>query len=257
MRRGYVGVMTPWTRVILVALSAGFISWVGQAQAVTVHGNFAGATVDFFGVTETSATDATPLYGAPSVFGNSLAFFPASFASSSTGGSSDVTEGTLTITITAKPGFFLDKISIVEFGDYTLSGIGTAATYASVSGALDITDLTFASGTYTDPLAVSPTMPVDLSGGPADGLFSGSSMIDLTDLGLFGVKSIFLEFANVLETGSEAGTSALIQKKLISGTTITIETVIPEPSAIVVWSLLGLSLTFGSWWRRRKTRATA
>jgi hypothetical protein len=242
---------------VLIALFASSLGHIGQAQALTLHGDFAGGTVDFFGVTETSATDATPLYGAPSVFGNSLAFFPASFASSSSGGSSDVTEGTLTITITAKPGFFIDKISIIEFGDFSLSGIGTSSTFASVSGALDITDLTFASGTYTDPLAVSPTMPVDLSGGPADGLFSGSAMIDLAGLGLFGVTSVFLEFENVLETGSESGTSAFIQKKLISGTTITVDTIIPEPSALVIWSLLGLSLSLGTLWRRRKVRVTA
>lgn len=257
MRWGLVGKAAPWSSVALIALFVVSQLHVGQAQAVTVYGNFAGTTVDFFGVTETSATDPTPLYGAPNVIGDSLAFLPQGFASESSGGSSDVTDGTLTVTITAKPGYFLDKISIAEIGDYSLSGIGTAATYASVAGGIDVTDLTFASGTYSDPLAISPSMPVDLSGGPQDGLFTGSAMIDLTDLGLVGVKSIYLEFENVLETGSEAGTSALIQKKLVSGTTITVETVIPEPSAIVVWSLFGVSLTVGSWWQRRKTRATA
>jgi len=223
--------------------------------AVTVHGDFAGSTVDFFGVTETSATDPTPLYGAPSVFGNSLAFFPLDFASSAAGGASDVTEGTLLVTITAKPGFFIDKISIIEFGDFSLSGVGTSATFASVSGMLDLTDLSGGSGTHSDPLAVSPSMPVDLSGGPTDGLFSGAAEIDLAGLGLFGITSVFLEFANILETGSEPGTSALIQKKLISGTTITVDTVVPEPSALVIWSVLGLLLTLGTWRSRRKRRA--
>lgn len=230
------------------------------AQALTVHGDLAGSTVDFFGITEDSATDATPLYGAPSAFGDTLVFFPSAFVSSSSEGSSDVTEGTLTVTVTAHHGFIIEKVSLFEQGDWTLSGVGTSDTFVDVSGSLSLEDLTFATGSYSDPLAVLPPGYHDLTGGAGGGLFSGSAVVDLVGLGLVGVKSVDLTFTNVLESGSEAGTSALIQKKVVGDTTLTIYTgnggpVIPEPSTFAIWSLLGIAMVGGRWWRRRRGEA--
>jgi hypothetical protein len=48
-----------------------------RADAASInHGNFMGSTVTYVDVTEASATDAVPLYGMPSVFGDSLISIP-------------------------------------------------------------------------------------------------------------------------------------------------------------------------------------
>jgi hypothetical protein len=221
--------------------------------AIFVHGDLSGTTVDFEDITEESFTDPVPLYGAPFASGDSLLFLPPSFVSSSAGaGGSDVTSGSISLTINAKPGYFISVISLSEFGDWSISGVGTSDTFVSLSGSLDVTDNTITGDTNSDALTTNVPFPQT---GAGNGNFMATAGVDLIDLGLIGVTSVTVYFENILETGSEAGTSALIQKKLLGNTTLTVETIIPEPASIVVWSLLGLSLVGGSWLRRRRQAA--
>lgn len=234
------------------------------------YGNFTGATTIYTGVTESSATDPVPLFGAPTVSGDSLDFNPVGFnASSSNGSPADITDGQLTFFASAKPGLGLNGMDISERGDTTLAGFGTDATFTSVSlhGNLDIYEV---GGVGINPIkipivftSVGPSggtygLATDFGGGPGGTLaWNGSALIDLTaanPLVAAGyaaqnldpknpVTKVSLNFDNTLIAISQQGTSALIAKK--DQIIITLHTPpgggIPEPSSImlVLLSMIG------------------
>lgn len=213
---------------------AGIAGVAGVAQARPInYGNFSGTTINFFQVQEDSITDALPLFGAPTLAGDSLLFFPTAYASSSANGTADTTSGTLKMTITAKPGNFIKTIKVTELGDYALAGIGTAATSAQVSGLLTATDLD-TGDLYFDSLAVNPkslfTRPLDSTGN-----WNGVTFIDVTGL---GITSMTIVFNNNLQTTSEQGTTSFIQKKVVNGPSIKID--VPAPGATALIGLGGL-----------------
>src|SRR5947207_4379405 len=63
------------------------------------YGNFNGTNVMYLNVTEDSSTDPTPLFGAPTVSDDALSFNPSGFGATSSGGGTDLTDGTLATTI--------------------------------------------------------------------------------------------------------------------------------------------------------------
>src|SRR5215218_9780408 len=94
----------------------------GSTQAATInYGNFGPVPpgVSFLAVTESSATDGVPLYGPPTPFSIGLDFKPATFVSSSSGGSNDITDGQLNFTLQSGP-LGLTNLSLSEAGDYSL-----------------------------------------------------------------------------------------------------------------------------------------
>lgn len=207
------------------------------------YGDFPGASagdVDFLSVTEDSATDDTPLYDAPVHVGNKLIFNPLTFASASANGSGDATNGVLTMGIRADQGQFLSYILVREIGDYTISGVGTSATFANIFGSVSALDVTPGThGTANDSLAFSPSPVYALPAASFDE-FSGIAVIDLTGL---AISEVFLTLDNSLVTGSEAGTTSFIQKKVI-----TIEhSQVPEPATL---GLLAIGMV--AWIRRRR-----
>ena len=202
------------------------------------YGNFLGVNPgdpDILNVAEDSSTDPTPLFGAPIRVGNRLLFFPTAFSSYSSNGTADTTSGTLTMTIVADSGYYLEDIIIKEYGDYTLTGAGTAATSATINGLLTVTDIV--PGTHIplwDSLLVSPITPYTL---PEDtfGVFTAVTQISLTGL---GISQVVLNFNNNLQTSSESGesgTTAFIQKKVIDGPAIVVD--VPEPATICLFGL--------------------
>lgn len=229
--------------ISFVFLCAVCIQSANAATCITAtcvnYGDFLGTNVDYFGVVEDSTTDTVPLFGAPTLSGDSLLFFPSNYTSTANSGATDQTSSTLTMNIVAKGGTELTVITIQEFGDYSLSGVGTSATSASIDGALFVTDLSGVTGVHTDSLVVNPASPYVL---PSDssGIFSATTTLDLTGL---GITEAFLTFNNNLATTSEAGTTALIQKKVVNGPSIVVS-VDPIPVPAAVWlfgsGLLGL-----------------
>lgn len=93
-------------------------------RATIIHTNVSGTTIDFVDISEGSPTgDPEPLYGQPFASGDNLVFpTTASFTASSTdGAASDQTDGKLTFTMMAKPGFTLTAFNYAEGGVTTLN----------------------------------------------------------------------------------------------------------------------------------------
>jgi hypothetical protein len=96
----------------------------------------------FTGITESSITDGVPLYGAPTAFPIGLSFTPTGFASASSGGGIDLTDGQLNYTIVAGPGSGgISVISFSEGGLFSLSGTGTSNTEVLAGASLLVTVL--------------------------------------------------------------------------------------------------------------------
>ncbi len=220
----------------------------GPASALTSYGDFSGADLDFIDVNETSLFgDPEPLFGAPTTAGNSLLFFPTTFTATSAGGGVDGTGSLLNLTLEATGGNTLTTFSITEFGDTSLFGAGTAATgsFIGLSGFLTVTeDL---SGSITPVVipftgVVTPTtVPAGtftLPTNPGVTLWTASVVIDITSY-VPDATVAELQLNNVLNAASEAGTSALIQKKVVSGPSVIIT--VPEPAtlAVIAIGLLG------------------
>ncbi len=141
---------TQYTRgLAAVALAIGIAA---SANAASInYGNFSVAGVIFGNVTESSGTDAVPLYGPPHTFVTGLDFDPASFVAHSAGGGADITDGQLNLTVSNLAG--IHSFSIAESGDYTLVGTGTVATQA-LAGANIAIKITEIDGVAVTPLTV-------------------------------------------------------------------------------------------------------
>jgi hypothetical protein len=234
---------------------------VTVAQAAPInYGNFAGVTVDYLNVTEdaNSAGDAPPLFGAPSVSGDSLDFDPVGFNASATGAAGiDVTDGNLSFTIKAKAGYAIDMVSLSEAGDTTLAGFGTDGTFTSVT-AIGVINIDEVDGVGIATIAVPFSLTFTPSGGTfglaSDGGggplvsegWSGSllqnieqELIDENVSFTLGATQISINLDNTLTARSEAGTFALIAKKDFGGVSITVN--IPEPATWLLASMVGMA----------------
>ena len=103
------------------------------ADNIAYYGNYAGNTVNFQSVTESSSTGELPtygLFGAPitPIIGDVLPFGPPTFSSFSQGLAADQTDSHLTTTIAIQPGNATSITNLLfnETGDYTLLGTTTA-----------------------------------------------------------------------------------------------------------------------------------
>lgn len=239
---------------IAAVLTVGLIV-VPLAQAAPInYGNFNGVSVVYQQVTEDSNTDPTPLYGAPSISGDSLTFSPVSFGANASGGSFDLTDGTLATSLVSIAGYYIEKIQFSERGDYTLFGIGgTANTYATVANSLFIRIVNTTGG------AIPPiTATVNMTFTPSDGTYNliddpgigkiweGGLLVDidamLANAGYGDRKATKVDITmdNTLVAVSEANTQAYIKKKQLEGITIT--AIVPEPATLSLLLLGGLLL---------------
>jgi hypothetical protein len=225
------------------------------------YGTFNGNTVQYANVTEDSNSgDPLPLFGAPTVSGDSIDFNPVGFNAASTGGGADITDSNLAMGINALPGYAINNISFSEAGDATLAGIGTDNTLASVTadGILNIYEVDGV-GTFVAPMPIALTFTpsngdykllADAGGGPFyHTQWSGSLFLDLDAILTansipfnFGVTKLSINIDNTLTAVSEAGTTSLIAKKNFGGVSITVN--VPEPAslALIVMASLGLAL---------------
>jgi len=207
-------------------------AWGTTAGYPDLPGSIEGE-VDFINISETSNTDPLPLFGVPTRMGNQLFFFPTAFVSTSTDGNpgmTDETSSTLAVTIVADEGYYIQSIVFSELGDYILTGIGTDATFASVTGTM-----TANPGGLVANMDIVPAPPYY---SPSSGAYQGYAAIDLSGM---NISQVELTVANVLQTGSEPLTTASIQKNIISAPTIDV-TVIPEPGCLFLLALGGAAL---------------
>ena len=239
------------TRALSIGLAlAATLLFAAQSNATTAYPDYVGPNIGFTGIQETSTFgDPEPLFGAPIGLGNQLLFFPANFSASSAGGAGvDQTGSQLQAQISAVgPLDTIDTINITEFGDAVLTGIGTAATGTFASMAGFITVLEDISGPIT-PVQIpfvgvfSPSDLLTLPGDAGTTLWSATVSIDVASV-VPNATVAFLSYDNNLVASSEAGTSSLIQKKVVDGPAVIVD-VIPEPgTAVLVGSgliLLGI-----------------
>lgn len=217
------------------------------------HGDYEGDTVWYRTVTEdTNTGDAQPLFGAPTISGDALDFNPIGFSASATGANGvDQTDGQLFFMIEAKDGNGIQTLELSEAGDVSLTGFGTAATFAAVTTLITVDIL------ETDQGPVNVNSQTTMSFSPSDGDFdqatdggggplfssnwSGGALIEfgaiLAANGHAGeiATKVNINLDNVLSALSEDGTVATIAKKDVDTSGLTIEVnIIPEPTTAVL-----------------------
>ena len=158
-----------------------------------------------------------------------------------------MTNGTLTTMVEALTGNYITTLDVTEAGDFTLVGaIGTADTKASVTSKVTV-EIVEVDGAAITPVVVMGDLVFDSSDGDwnlvddgpgpvISGIWNGALSIDLlTELANagvtvnWGVTKLNMTLDNGLETGSEAGTQALVAKKDVG---VAAATVVPEPAAL-------------------------
>jgi hypothetical protein len=245
------------------------------------YGSHMGTHVTYVNVTEDSGADEPlPLFGPPTVTGNSIDFNPTGFDAESMGADSDITDSNLVFMVTAKSGSRISKITLSESGDTTLTGnvapgsMGTASAVFA-SGVLDIHEVNFMGINHIsvpfsftfNPSGGTYFLGTDGGGGPAFATeWNGSVMLDidaiLTANGFMippgvidpdgGATKISIDMDNTLVAVSQQGTESRIAKKDFSGVVIRSnvptepggEPEIPEPASFVLVGLSILGLGF-------------
>lgn len=226
----------PAAALLLVLLASVAGSPRSAGAASINYGDFSGATLTFQGVTESSITDPVPLFGSPSPSGDSLSFAPQTFLSASSGGA-DTTSGTLSITLQANPGQFLQKIVVAEAGTYAFSTdvLTNGTGQVSISGLLTVTDLSSGTGVHLASLVVVPSGSLSYAGpNPTfvDGTWTASASIDLSGLGITKAR---IQLNNNLQSlSSTVEVGAHVRKDSVTITNT------PEPgTALLVAAGLG------------------
>lgn len=214
------------------------------AAPINYLGTRIGDTVEYLNISEDSGTDIGPLFEqrltGPTVTGDTLQFQPtAAFSSESPMDSqvADTTDGLLTYTVRAKQGYYLDEVTILESGDYSLLAVDGATAAAHVSGFM----FDFNNPAHTATLSVhaagdvgslSPfdiTAPLSDTASDSDG-WVGSATLDFSEMQL---TEVTIRLDNTLQTAVTEGAGAFIAKKQFAVTTTT--TVIPEPASLALF----------------------
>jgi hypothetical protein len=221
------------------------------------YGTFAGEHVDYINVTEDSGNDEPlPLFGPPTVTGNSIDFNPVGFDASSMNGGADITDSNLVFMVASKSGSRISSLTFSESGDTTLAGnvpMGSTGTATSVTatGVIDIHEIDVTDNGAFDPIGINHiSVPFSLTFTPSGGTYflgtdgaggplyhtqwSGTHTINIDAIlaanGITvppgpldpngGATKISIDLDNTLTAVSQDGTSAHIAKKDFGGITI-------------------------------------
>ena len=215
-------------RNLVGGLAAGVLFFSNPAVEAGIIYNLAGGTVT--DLIESSATDPTPLFGAPIVVGDSLSFSTGPFAAAQAGVGADITAGQLSFVIQADPGLFIESISLDEIGDFLLLGNTAEVTAGGTLVATILDPLT--GGFVSSPIVFDQTFPLT---GTGSGIWSGASTVVLTQLSATRVR---VDLDNILIARSDDPTdAAFIDKKALT-VNVTFNEV-PEPATL---ALLGIGL---------------
>ena len=252
---------------LALALLASFAP-VANAASIS-YGNFGPIApgISFLNVTESSGTDAVPLYGAPDPYVTGLDFDPTSFVASAAGGSADITDGQLNFTVAGQKNGLdivaISGISLFEGGDYTLVGSGTPATQVQ-AGAILVVKVTEIDGTAVSPINLAPA-----NAGIGFNLAANGGIVQPWSLGVLvdveaqllslgvpfvvGATKAEVVINNSLVAISEPGSVAFIAKKdfVIDIVPESGELAIPEPATL---GMMGLTLCgIGAISRRKRS----
>jgi hypothetical protein len=242
------------------------------------YGSHMGNDVTYVNVTEDSGADEPlPLFGPPTVTGNSIDFNPLGFDATSGGVASDITDSNLVFMVVAKPGMRIDSMTINEAGDTTQAGNvapGSMGTSSAVfaSGVLDIHEVDFQGINHISvpfSFTFSPSggtyfLGTDGGGGPIyNTQWTGSVTLDIEAILIAngidqGATKISIDMDNTLVATSQLGTTATIAKKDLGGFSVAVMTsrVIPEPSAGMLAAFV-LAGPAGLVYRRQRHSVTA
>lgn len=191
----------------------------------------------------TGTSSSLGLFGDIEVIGNNIVTFPTDFRAESLNGALTVSvNDNRNIQITAKPGYRIDSINILERGDYLMSGTGNTI---DVDGWFDIWDLNnpVFGPTDTQILSISDDLTTIDSNIHT---WTGTASFDLTGPAWDGVNQLNLNIQNNLyATTYNHGDIAWVEKK-IAGVNFVVTQVpvssVPVPSAVWLFGsgLLGL-----------------
>jgi hypothetical protein len=227
------------------------------------YGTFMGTDVSYVNITEdTGANEPLPLFGSPTVTGNSIDFNPVGFDAVSSNGGSDITNSNLVFMVTAKSNSRIQSLTLTEAGDTTLAGNvspGSMGTSSAVfaSGVVDIHEVDFQGINHISvpfSFTFSPSggtyfLGTDGGGGPIfNTQWSGSVTLPIEQILIAngfdidrdsGATKISVDLDNVLVAVSQTGTSAVIDKKDFGGVSIRVNVpgagvAIPEPGAFAL-----------------------
>ncbi|MFK7896464.1 MAG: PEP-CTERM sorting domain-containing protein [Myxococcota bacterium] len=245
--------MRLFTLPMLAMATVGLLASSAQAG---LYGDFSGSTVTFEDV-----QDQNGLFGAPTVSGDSLDFSPNTFEADCSVDPScppnpTTVDDTLTITIQADSGSFIDDILLQEAGDTTLASFldAFAATTVTATVFIDIFEI---DGVSVNNISAQAQMAFSNNGefettdeGTGTHIWTGSLLIDLDQIianngGSGQATRVQLNLNNTLVAFAESGASARIEKKDIDGLAVT---VVPEPGTAL---LMGLGLAGLASIRRR------
>lgn len=243
-----------------LAVALGFVGLTvdpESASATVNYGDLSGSSFDFTNMAETttSAGDAEPLWGAPSVAGNTLIFTPGAFTSTAGGGSVDQTNSTFVLDIISqnKDSVGIDALIVNELGDYALTGAGTNGTSASVlAGAgLVITEVNLGGSLVASAIPGFASDFVSFDTPTQGGEWTATINANIQAIvdSIYGVDQAFATAVSVvwdnnLSTTSESGTNALIQKKI--GLPAVTMQVVPEPGTGLLFALGLAGLAFAT-----------
>jgi len=211
-----------------------------SARAAVAWLNPSGSTTDFlFDHGNTDNQLFVPAGTDPTVTSTSLLFFPSNFKAAAANGSAALpVSDTLRFQIHVKPGKQLSAFQVNENGDYTITGSGPN-TLVKVFGTVFLTNLDTGDVKF-DTLHTAP-VPLSSTGvTTGQGVWGGTETVTAIPAGW---KNIQVVLNNVLQAGSDLGTSSFIEKKG-TDTGIEIIVIVPEPatgaillSGALAWSL--------------------
>lgn len=199
-----------------------------------------GVDVLFFNISE-DTTSGEPMFGQPTVVGNTMDFDPVNFKSESASGEANIVDSQLTFSVmTTKPVDSILKVRFSERGDYKLTGLGDATAVASVSAnvfwdVLEINNVPVGQSiSGNDTLTFSPSNGLYVLGTTAtEDIWIGELNLDVP----VGTTKVRFTMDNTLATAASDSGTAFIAKK---DGDIRIEILVPEPATASL-GLLGVA----------------